>query len=258
MTAPAASRQKMINRMISIMTPITLLGAWELAAATDSIDTRFFSSPSWILNQFWIMATDGELLRHTWASVVRILVGFAIGTTLGIAIGLAIGLFPPVSAALQPLVDATFPIPKVGLLPLVIILFGMGEGSKYAIIAVSVVYLIIISTAAGVRQIDKIYLDVGRNYRAGRWMMFIDVALPGALPSIMTGMKVSMGVSLIVIVTAESLAAKSGIGYLIWTSWQVFEVEKMYVGLFVSAILGFASAWALNWIERRLIPWKHR
>jgi ABC-type nitrate/sulfonate/bicarbonate transport system permease component len=257
MTALAA-RQVMINRAISVMTPVILLGAWELAAGLNAIDTRFFSSPTRILVEFWTMAADGELLRHTSASVVRILVGFLIGTALGIVIGLAIGLFPWVAAALQPLVDATFPIPKVGLLPLVIILFGLGEGSKYAIIAISVVYLIIINTAAGVRQIDNIYLDVGRNYRAGRWMMFTDVALPGALPSIMTGMKVAMGVSLIVIVTAESLAAKSGIGYLIWTSWQVFEVEKMYVGLFVSAILGFASATLLDWFERRLIPWKHR
>ena len=86
--------------------------------------------------------------------------------------------------------------------------------------------------------------------------MFTDVALPGALPSILTGMKVAMGVSLIVIVAAELLAAKSGIGFLIWTSWQVFEVEKMYVGLFVTAILGFASSILLNWAERRLIPWK--
>ena len=86
--------------------------------------------------------------------------------------------------------------------------------------------------------------------------MFTDVALPGALPSVLTGMKVAMGVSLIVIVAAESLAAKRGIGFLIWTSWQVFEVEKMYVGLFVTAILGFASSILLDWVERRLIPWK--
>jgi ABC-type nitrate/sulfonate/bicarbonate transport system permease component len=141
-------------------------------------------------------------------------------------------------------------------LPLVVIIFGIGEASKYAIIAISVVYLLIINTAAGVRQIERIYLDVGRNYHAGRLMMFTDVALPGALPSILTGMKVAMGVSLIVIVAAESLAAKSGIGFLIWTSWQVFEVEKMYVGLFVTAILGFASSILLDWAERRLTPWK--
>lgn len=244
------------NLALSILTPVVLLGLWELAAQLDMIDTRFFSSPSRIFIVFMQMAENGQLFVHTWASLVRVLVGFAIGTVCGLVLGLAIGVFPTVSAMFKPLVDATFPIPKVGLLPLVIILFGLGEGSKYAIIAIAVFYLIVINAAAGVRQIDKIYLDVGRNNHASRLMMFTDVALPGALPSIMTGMKVSMGVSLIIIVTAESLAAKSGIGYLIWTSWQVFEVEKMYVGLLVSAILGFTLAGLLDWAERKLVPWK--
>jgi NitT/TauT family transport system permease protein len=195
-------------------------------------------------------------LEHTAVSVVRVVVGFLIGTLLGMVLGLAIGLSPVVSAIFKPLVDATFPIPKVGLLPLVIILFGLGEGSKYAIIAIAVFYLVLINTVSGVRQIERIYIDVGRNYHASRMMMFTDVAFPGALATIMAGMKISMGVSLIIIVTAESLAAKSGIGYLIWTTWQIFEVEKMYVGLLMSAILGFAFAMLLDWLERVLIPWK--
>jgi NitT/TauT family transport system permease protein len=244
------------NRIIAVATPILLLAAWEIAARAGAIDTRFFSSPSAIAEVFWAMARSGALWDHTEVSLVRVLIGFAIGTALGIVLGLAIGLFPTVSALLEPLVNATFPIPKVGLLPLVIILFGLGEASKYAIIAIAVVYLVLINTTSGVRTIERIYLDVGRNYRAGKLMMFTDVALPGALPMIMAGMKISMGVSMILIVTAESLAAKSGIGYLIWTSWQVFEVEKMYVGLFVSAILGFGLAAMLDGLERVLVPWK--
>ena len=245
-----------VNRIISVLTPVVLLALWEMAARLGWIDVRFFSSPEKIFIELWQMAESGELWRHTWVSMVRILVGFAIGTSLGVVLGLAIGLSPVVSAVFKPLIDATFPIPKVGLLPLVIIVFGLGEASKYAIIAISAFYLIVINTAAGVRQIERIYLDVGRNYHAGRLMMFTDVALPGALPSILTGMKISLGVSLIIIVTAESLAAKSGIGYLIWTSWQVFEVEKMYVGLFISALLGFLLAAMLDWLEKRLIPWE--
>ena len=246
----------MVNRIISVMTPIVLLALWEVAARVGWVDVRFFSSPSRISTEFATMAGSGELLKHTWVSLVRVLIGFAIGTTLGVILGLAMGLLPKVSAVFKPLIDATFPIPKVGLLPLVIIVFGLGEASKYAIIAISAFYLIVINTAAGVRQIERIYLDVGRNYHAGRMMMFTDVALPGALPSIITGMKISMGVSLIIIVTAESLAAKSGIGFLIWTSWQVFEVEKMYVGLFLSAVMGFLLAVLLDWTEKKLIPWE--
>ena len=107
------------------------------------------------------------------------------------------------------------------------------------------------------RNIDQIYLDVGKNFHASRMMMFTDVALPGALPLIVAGLKLGMGVALLVIVSAEFVGAKSGIGYLIRTSWQIFQVEKMYVGLLVSAILGFASSILLNWLERVLVPWKH-
>ena len=134
--------------------------------------------------------------------------------------------------------------------------FGLGEESKYAIIATAVIYLVLINTVAGVRNIDKIYLDVGKNYGASKWMMFVDVALPGALPLIVAGLKLGMGVALLVIVSAEFVGARSGIGYLIWTSWQVFQVEKMYVGLLVSALIGFGSAILLNYLERAVIPWK--
>jgi ABC-type nitrate/sulfonate/bicarbonate transport system permease component len=245
-----------LDRSLSVLTPLALLAIWEIAAGFGAIDTAFFPAPTAILAEFYDMLRTGELFNHTMISLVRIIVGFSIGTAIGIALGLAIGLNKTVAAMFQPLIDMTFPIPKVGLLPLVIILFGLGEASKYVIIAISCFYLVVINTVAGVRQIDRIYLDVGRNYHANRRLMFMDVALPGALPTIMAGVKISMGVSLIIIVSAESLAAKSGIGFLIWTSWQVFQVEKMYVGLFVSALLGLGFTVLLNWVERKLIPWK--
>lgn len=246
-----------VNRILSILTPFLLLAIWEIAARTGAIEVIFFPAPTSILAEFVVMIQTGELLTHTAISLARIIIGFSIGTALGMALGLAIGLNKTVAAILQPLIDLTFPIPKVGLLPLVIIIFGLGEASKYVIIAISCFYLVVINTVAGVRQIERIYLDVGRNYHANRRLMFTDVAFPGALPTIMAGVKISMGVSLIIIVSAESLAAKSGIGYLIWTSWQVFQVEKMYVGLLISALLGLGFSMLLNFIERKLIPWKH-
>jgi NitT/TauT family transport system permease protein len=167
------------------------------------------------------------------------------------------GLMPIVRAIVQPLVDGTFPIPKIAILPLFIMIFGIGEESKYAIIAVAVIYLVLINTVAGVRNIEKIYLDVGKNYHASRTMMFTDIALPGALPLIAAGLRLAMGVALLVIVAAEFVGAKSGIGYLIWTSWQVFQVEKMYVGLIVIAIVGFGVAILMSYLERTLIPWRH-
>lgn len=258
---PAAPRfltKRNLERTLSVSSPVLLLLIWQLAASQGWIDTRFFPSPAAIFAEAGAMIVSGELWMHFSISLQRIVVGYFVGAVPGVLIGLAMGLFSPIRSLIQPLVDATFPIPKIAVLPLFIMVFGLGEESKYAIIATAVIYLVLINTVAGVRNIDRIYLDVGKNFGASKWMMFIDVALPGALPLIVAGLKLGMGVALLVIVSAEFVGARSGIGYLIWTSWQVFQVEKMYVGLLVSALLGFGSAILLNYLERVLIPWKGR
>jgi ABC-type nitrate/sulfonate/bicarbonate transport system permease component len=245
------------EQLVSVCSPLMLLLIWEAAGQIRLIDTRFFPTPSTIVLQAAVpMIKSGELWTHLSISLARIGIGFVLGALPGVIIGLAMGLNPLVRAAIQPLVDATFPIPKSAIAPLFLMIFGIGEESKYAIIATAVIYLVLINTVSGVRNIDRIYLDVGKNYGASRLMMFTDIALPGALPMVFTGLKLGMGVALIIIVIAEIIGAKSGIGFLIWNSWQVFQVEKMYVGLMVSALLGFCSAALLNVVERRLIPWK--
>ncbi|MFA5597256.1 MAG: ABC transporter permease [Pusillimonas sp.] len=244
------------EKMLSVMSPVVLLAIWEAAALFGWLDVRFFPSPTAIFAGLWNMLISGELWEHVSISIVRIIVGFIAGAIPGIIIGLAMGMSSKMRAIIQPLVHATFPIPKVAILPLLILIFGMGEMSKYAIIALSVVYMALINAYEGVRDIPPIYMDVGDNFGANRKMMFWDVALPGAMPAIMAGLKLGMGVALLVIVAAEFVGAKSGIGYLIWNSWQIFEVEKMYVGLMVTAILGFATAALFNYMERVLIPWR--
>lgn len=247
-----------VERFLSVISPIMLLLLWQFGAAVGWIDTRFFPSPAAIFEEAYAMILSGELWMHFSISLQRIVIGYVIGAVPGVLIGLAMGLFGPIRAIIQPLIDATFPIPKIAVLPLFIMVFGLGETSKYAIIATAVIYLVLINTVAGVRNIDKIYLDVGKNFGLSNWMMFTDVALPGALPLVVAGLKIGMGIALLVIVSAEFVGARSGIGYLIWTSWQVFQVEKMYVGLLVSAVLGFGSAILLNYVERVVIPWKGR
>ena len=250
--------RKQVERCISILSPLILLAIWEFGARVGWVDTRFFPAPSAIFAEAGRMIASGELWTHLSISLQRIAIGYCIGAVPGVIIGLAMGLFSPIRAAIQPLVDATFPIPKIAVLPLFIMVFGLGEESKYAIIATAVIYLVLINTVAGVRNIENIYLDVCKNFGASKWMMFVDVALPGSLPLIVAGLKLGMGVALLVIVSAEFVGARSGIGYLIWTSWQVFQVEKMYVGLLVSALIGFGSAILLNYLERVVIPWKRR
>jgi NitT/TauT family transport system permease protein len=167
------------------------------------------------------------------------------------------GLYRPVRAAIDPLISATYPIPKSAILPLVLLIFGLGEASKVAMVALGVFYPVLINTMSGVVQIDKIYLDVGKNFRASRLQVFRTIALPGAMPSIMAGVKLGVGMGLILIAISEMIGAQQGIGFMIWNAWQILSVETMYVGLTVIAVLGFVFNVTLNAVEGIILPWRH-
>jgi ABC-type nitrate/sulfonate/bicarbonate transport system permease component len=164
------------------------------------------------------------------------------------------GLYRPVRALIEPLVLGTYPIPKSAILPLILLIFGLGEPSKIVMVAIGVFYPVVINTVSGVLQIPRIYLDVGQNFGANRWKMFTTIALPGALPFIMTGVKLGAGMGLILIAIAEMIGAQSGLGYMIWNAWQILSVNTMYVGLIMIALLGFVLTLILNEIERLVIP----
>jgi NitT/TauT family transport system permease protein len=252
--ARLAARRR--DRILSIASPLGLLLAWELAADAGLIDTRFFPAPSAIIAKLIEMARSGELTENVLISLQRIVLGFLLGGVPAIAIGIAMGIWRPVRAIVDPLIVATYPIPKSSLLPLILLIFGLGEMSKVVMVAIGVFYPMAINATAGVLQINQIYLDVGKSFKASPWDTFRTIALPGALPFIMTGVKLGAGLALILIAIAEMVGAKSGIGYMIWSAWETFAVAKMYVGLFVIALIGFAISLLLNEIERWLIRWK--
>lgn len=252
----AAARREFQERLVSLFSPLLLLILWELLVQFQILDFRFFSKPSTIAGYFWNMIRTGELLNHVNASLVRIGVGFLMGCVPGILLGIIMGLSRIVRAGINPMIAATFPIPKIAILPLILLIFGLGEQSKYVIVAIGTFYFALINTMTGVMNIDKIYLDVGKNFGASRVNIWRTVALPGALPMIFAGVKLGWGVALLLIVAAEFVGAKSGIGFLIWNSWQVFSIEQMFVGLIVISGIGFTSFLILDEVEKVVVPWK--
>jgi len=244
------------ERLIAIVSPVALLLAWQLLSWLKVFDARFIPSPLTIFDGAVVLVRSGELWTHLSASLWRLLWGFLLGAIPGIAIGLVMGLSRYVRAALDPIVSATYPIPKIAILPLVMLYFGIGEFSKIVIIAIAVIYLVLINTMVGVMSIEPIYFDVARNFNAPWRKLFTRVIIPGALPLIFAGLRLSLGVSLIVIVSAEFIAAKSGIGFLIWTSWETLVIENMFVGIIVITVLGVVSTLILKEIEQLLIPWR--
>ena len=245
-----------IFRILSILSPLTLLLVWEILARMQFIDIRLFSSPYFILKAFFPLLLSGELIYHTAISVQRILFGFAVGAIPGIIIGIAMGLSPWVRSSLEPMINATYPIPKLALMPLILLIFGLGETSKIFTIAIGVFYLVVSNTLTGVLSIDKIYLDVAKSFGANRKNFYLTVALPGALPMIFAGLKLGMGMALILIVAAELSAAQAGIGWMIWRAYDMFDIERMFVALIMLSVLGYIFSLILDWLERLALPWK--
>lgn len=252
-------RRLRAEKVLSALSPLILLALWEGGGRVGIIDVRFFPAPSFILGTFAEIIGSGELFVHLATTLKSLLVGFLVGALAGVVIGLIMGLSWWVRAFLNPLVLALYPIPRSAIVPLIMLVFGIGWVSSAVLVAISVFFLVLINTMAGVVHIDRIFLDVGKNFGASPLRMFLTIALPGALPMIFAGLKLGLGIGLIVIVVAEFAGAAGGlqgIGVLIWQSWQTFLVERMYVGLIVIAVLGYASGIFVEGIERLVIRWK--
>jgi NitT/TauT family transport system permease protein len=258
--APAAPRISARNRdrLISIASPLVLLALWELSVRVGLLDARFFPAPSRIWGTFVELVRDGTLWSNTSASLRRLLLGFLVGGIPALLLGIGMGLNRTLRAVIDPLVATTYPVPKSAIFPLLLLIFGLGESSKVVMVAIGVFYPVLVNSCTGVLEINKIYLDVGHNFGASRWQVFKTIAFPGAVPHIMSGIKLGVGMGLILIAIAEMIGSQSGLGYLIWSAWEILSVETMYVGLITIALLGFLFSMVLTEVERVLVPWRGR
>jgi NitT/TauT family transport system permease protein len=244
------------ERLLYLISPIGLLLVWQVLLMLGLGDRRFIPAPTDIATRFFAMTVSGELAVHVAATVWRALAGFAVGIVPAIALGLLMAMFRPVQIFIDPLIASLFPIPKVALMPLLLLAFGFGDASKIALVAIAVFFPVIVNTYVGAVNIDKIYWDVARNYGASQTVLFTRIVFFGALPMIFAGLRIALAVSFIVLVAAEFVASKSGIGYLIWNSWELLQVDTMFVGIVSIGIIGLITSALFQELERKCIPWK--
>lgn len=255
-TRPSTARRWLES--LTLLSPIFILLVWELLSTTNTIDRRFFPAPSQIVDTFRSRLEDGSLVFHASASLQRAIIGFTIGAIPGIGLGLTLGLFRIPRLVIGPIVAALYPVPKIAIFPLLLLVFGFGDASKWAIVAIGVFFLTFYNTLGGLLQAPGIYFDVARNAGASRRQVFRTVAFPASLPSIFTGIRLATGTTYVVLAASEFVGARSGLGYFIWSSWQTLQVERMYVGIIVISILGYLTLQLINLLEARLVPWALR
>ncbi len=228
----------------------------ELGTSTGWISDLTLPRPSGVFQAFVDLYDSGLLYKHMVPSLTRLVVGSAMGITVGIGVGLMIGLFNMVRAGLLPIVSALFPIPKIALLPLFVIWFGIDEGSKYALIAFGTFTPTVVATFAAVDNVDRSFIRMGQSFGLG-WLSIVrKIVLPGALPGILSGLRISLAIGIILLVAAEMLGANYGIGAYILEAGSLYDLERLFAGVTILSVLGVIINYFIGIIERRMLRWR--
>lgn len=234
--------------------PILFFG-WELGVRFGWINGNLFPAPTAVVRALIDLAQAGLLWRDVQASVVRVTVGFLIAAAVAIALGMALGRSKRIAPYLMPLIELVRPISVIAWIPLAILWFGLGDKSAWFIIFLGAFFPIFTNTFAGAQSVAKIHVQVAQCFGAGRWLFIRKVLFPSALPYIVAGLRVGLGVGWMCVIAAELIAATSGLGYMIQMARTTIETEKVIAGMVVIGVIGFIMNAIMLWIERHLVSW---
>ena len=248
--------QRNENWLLGSISMLIFLGVWELAVRLGLVNPLFTSSPSRIAIAAVEMFADGSIYGHLRVSGSEFLLGFSLAVMIGVPLGILMGWYSRLNAVLEPFVSALYATPRIALLPLVVIWFGIGLGSKVAIVFLGAVFPILVNTITGVRTINADFVRVARSFSASDRQMFMTVALPSSVPMLLTGLRLGLGHALVGIVVGEMYGATQGLGFLIAVAGARFQTDKVMVGIILIAALGVAMTELLRAIERRFEVWR--
>lgn len=249
-------RSKWLQRLLSFASPLLLLALWEAAARTQLFPATILVPPEQVFRTFLDLAGDGELLDNLEASTARVLTGFLVGGGAGLVVGLVLGLYPAVERYVGLLFHTLRQVPFIAWAPLLIIAFGIGETFKIVIIANAAFFPVALNTLDGVRDVPARFRDVAVLFRFSRVSLIRKIVLPAALPSILTGIRLALSRSWMIVVAAELFAASNGIGHMMDWARQIFQIDVVMVGVIVTGAIGFLLDQALRGVEARFSAWK--
>jgi sulfonate transport system permease protein len=243
------------DRLVPWLLPLALLVAWEFAARFGVLSARVLPAPSDTARAFWDTLLSGALLHHVWISTQRALIGLAIGGSLGFALGLLNGVYPLAERLLDASLQMLRNIPHLAMIPLVILWFGIDEEAKLFLVAAGVLFPIYLNTFHGIRHVDRALVEMARSYGLGPWAMFTRVILPGALPSILVGLRYALGIMWLTLIVAETISASAGIGYMTMNAREFLQTDVVLLGIIIYALLGKLADVLTRRLEHHCLAW---
>ncbi|MGI8383902.1 ABC transporter permease subunit [Robertmurraya sp. P23] len=244
------------EKLIPWMIPMIILGLWQILSMNGMIPATILPSPIAVIQSGAELTASGELIKHISISLGRALTGFLIGGLLGFLFGLFNGLFKPLDLLLDTSIQMLRNIPHLALLPLVILWFGIDEVSKVFLVALGVFLPIYINTYHGIKGVDKGLIEMGRAYGLKGYSLFSQIILPGALSSILVGIRYALGVMWTTLIVAETIAANSGIGYMAMNAREFMQMDVIVLSILIYSLLGKLSDWIAKLFEKKWLMWK--
>ncbi len=246
-------RKEIVRGCVSILAGVLL---WEMLARLLLENELLIPPPSSVLRSFWTLLLNGQLKKHFVATLVEFGYGFGAACIIGVVFGYFMGLYKWFDDIMEPWIATLYSIPIITVVPLIIIWFGIGMISKVIVVFKITAVAIILNTAAGIKALDPVWLELAKSLRLSRWETTYKIRLPGALPFIITGMRLGVGRALLGVIVAELMAANAGLGYLLRDSSETWDSPKLFVTVILLAAIGLVSFNLIKRLERRIAPWR--
>lgn len=246
---------RIFDKLLTWLLPVLLIVVWELAARAGLLSARLLPAPSAIALAFVASVRDGTLWANTLISTERAMKGLAIGGSIGFLFGMVNGLWPPAEKLFDSSMQMLRNVPHLAIIPLVILWFGIDEAAKIFLVAIGVLFPIYLNTYHGVRTVDRGLIEMGRVYGLKPAAVLWRIILPGALPSILVGLRYALGIMWLTLIVAETISASSGIGYMTMNAREFMQTDVVLLGIIVYALLGKLADTATRWLEHRALAW---
>jgi len=248
-------RRRRIEIGLAWLAPFVFLLAWEGASRAALVNPQYFPAPSTVWGTLVELIRNGFIPRNLYITLKRVMAGYAMGVLSGGVAGMMMGLSRKVRATLDGLLTALYTVPKLSLLPLLMMIFGLGEAPKIIMIALTSFFFMWMTTMSAFLGISAGYDETARSFGAGRWQRFRHVEFPAALPQIFFGLRLTIGIAMLVVVGVEFVQANSGIGWAIWNAWTLLAASRMYACIMVVAVTGVVLTQAVRVVGKVLLPW---